>query len=955
MHLIRLLVCFALALSLMPVSQLFGQGIPYQNLNLDDGLRDQKCYDLHQDELGYLWIGTNTGLQRYDGKNFKNFPTQQNFVNEIYRLIMIYGRTYLLSSTYEILLLTGDSIIHPPEFHSLDSFLLATNQHVHNWGINDSNYLEIGLRSRGKKEINNIIIHPDHSWDLHSYTPKEGEYALVKCYKRGTIVSCHNRLTSHLWAIIQKGNSQSKLFLNSQHIRYQNFLSESDVSPQGNVATAFSHRVIALIDQKEYYFEFDHVVNSGSLWFQNDTTLWLGVNDGDAIRVQFSTIDSSRTRLERFPEFQHVTKFYPTKSGGLFIASFGNGLYYLPRLDLSYEYKKSKVKGIAQFKNKLALLTHDQTVVYQTNQSYDTLCAENVRIDQIVGMPERLLIFGNFDGQRKESNHYYMPWFGHTEIWADSNQLLTFQKKGFFRLMDSLEVNAPHAMHFHQCLGIDKSYYYGLREHHLYVASTENPKSIQKIDWPVPLHSLCSSNGRVFVIDHSGTLFEIVDTTQFIPIYQDSSLLMNPVLKIEAQPESYTLLFKDLLLQISQSDTGFTRTSLPRYSEMFQGQFKSFERIADTLYLLDESFVYRIPFPLRNQPIVHKPIIQFSGKTFAGENSGNVSSDGSPSKIEISTFNFAQNPFILNSLHLYGSESESNFNLTSPTFILPKLPPGDHEMSIKTVNLANETESPKTNLALIVPTPIWQRWWFIPSAMLAFFLPLGFSATLYFRSKIKANELAHRLNVLRSKSVSAQLKPHFTFNAMASIQFLITEGRLEEAEEYLSKFANLLRSVLANMNRSWYSFDLEKGMLENYLAIENLRFQRSTELEFINQTQREYFEFCVPPLFLQVLIENSIHHGIAPSSKTGKIQVIISLQPNQLLQFVVRDNGVGIHPDRLKLLQAEIYESTGLKTLSDRLKLIAQTEKVSCSMEYHLLDQDDYQTEIRILIPIKSC
>jgi two-component system sensor histidine kinase AlgZ len=136
------------------------------------------------------------------------------------------------------------------------------------------------------------------------------------------------------------------------------------------------------------------------------------------------------------------------------------------------------------------------------------------------------------------------------------------------------------------------------------------------------------------------------------------------------------------------------------------------------------------------------------------------------------------------------------------------------------------------------------------------------------------------------KALKAQINPHFVFNSLHSISAL-TSINPAAAREMCVLLSDFLRSTLNLGNRRVIPLCEELSLIENYLAIEKVRFGR--RLQYSQETSAECGALRVPPLLLQPLVENAVKHGIAGFVDGGSIRVRAWTQANSLLISVEND------------------------------------------------------------------
>jgi hypothetical protein len=169
------------------------------------------------------------------------------------------------------------------------------------------------------------------------------------------------------------------------------------------------------------------------------------------------------------------------------------------------------------------------------------------------------------------------------------------------------------------------------------------------------------------------------------------------------------------------------------------------------------------------------------------------------------------------------------------------------------------------------------------------------------------------------RALQAQLNPHFLFNALTTIGFLLHESP-ERALDTLLKLTSLLRAVLRRSAGAFVTLGEEMEIVESYLAIERARFEDRLTVSI--DVDDELRALRVPPLLLQPLVENAVKHGIAQRREGGAISVSGTLDAEAVdgmrcLRFVVVDSGAGSSPDSMARRKAA---GTGLTNLEGRLK-----------------------------------
>lgn len=227
---------------------------------------------------------------------------------------------------------------------------------------------------------------------------------------------------------------------------------------------------------------------------------------------------------------------------------------------------------------------------------------------------------------------------------------------------------------------------------------------------------------------------------------------------------------------------------------------------------------------------------------------------------------------------------DTSWKLTGHLLSLSSLPSG-HSYSLEVKYLGMESFNSYTFSTL----PFWyQRF----SSIVLFIVSGGLLLTAvpyqFYRYRIR-REKQKRLRVEEQlKTVQNQLNPHFVFNALSSIEALVTEGENERANAYLADFSDIMRDTLRNTDLLFISLAEDISMLQKYIRIEQLLFEFDYTIEIDPSLEPEVIEF--PPMLLQPTIENAVKHGVSGMEKEGLIMVTYQKKNNDLV-IIIEDNG----------------------------------------------------------------
>jgi len=141
--------------------------------------------------------------------------------------------------------------------------------------------------------------------------------------------------------------------------------------------------------------------------------------------------------------------------------------------------------------------------------------------------------------------------------------------------------------------------------------------------------------------------------------------------------------------------------------------------------------------------------------------------------------------------------------------------------------------------------------------------------------------------------------------------------------------------------------------LTHYIELEKTRFKNKFEYSFDIDPSLDTNLYCVPPLLIQPCVENSIWHGLMHKESEGKINISYQINNDQIT-CTVEDDGVG-RKKANELGGNDTYESKGMSITSDRISILAKTNKIDIKFEIiDLYDENSVPcgTKIEFNLPL---
>ena len=170
--------------------------------------------------------------------------------------------------------------------------------------------------------------------------------------------------------------------------------------------------------------------------------------------------------------------------------------------------------------------------------------------------------------------------------------------------------------------------------------------------------------------------------------------------------------------------------------------------------------------------------------------------------------------------------------------------------------------------------------------------------------------------------LQAQINPHFLYNTLDTIIWLIEAGKTLEAEEMVSNLSSFFRHSLSR-GEDVITLKEEEGHVRSYLQIQQARYK--DVMRYSIDIDPGLQQARIPKLTLQPLVENALYHGVKLKRALGCISVTGRAEGGDIL-LRVADDGVGMTPERLEQLRSSRDSGErvgfGLATVDERLRLL---------------------------------
>ncbi len=300
-------------------------------------------------------------------------------------------------------------------------------------------------------------------------------------------------------------------------------------------------------------------------------------------------------------------------------------------------------------------------------------------------------------------------------------------------------------------------------------------------------------------------------------------------------------------------------------------------------------------------------------------------------------------------------------NIGQTNFNTRILQTGDQSMYIRVKDyIGNESECLEVRLKVIPP------FWETPAFYAVLISGSMVLVTLFFfvylqnvkrkqrnaleKARLKADVIESQLTALK-----AQMNPHFIFNSLNSIYELIILSDPKEAASYLNKFASLLRKVLENSEKESLSLLEECEWLGLYLELEKLRFGTDFSYQIDISEVQDPYDIMMPTMLLQPFVENAVKHGLLHKEGIKRLDIEFK-EEMDVLYCTVRDNGVGREAaERFKMQRRKSHKSFATQAIHKRVEMLNSSNRFHIQVEIrdlHFPDDSPAGTEVEIQIEL---
>jgi len=281
---------------------------------------------------------------------------------------------------------------------------------------------------------------------------------------------------------------------------------------------------------------------------------------------------------------------------------------------------------------------------------------------------------------------------------------------------------------------------------------------------------------------------------------------------------------------------------------------------------------------------------------------------------------------------------------------------GTHTVQVRAVDVNGNISDKILKIGFDIATPFWNAIWFwaaiaiIQQSIVIYLINLR-------QKKRKEAKLAKKIAGVQIASLEQQaftslMNPHFMFNALNSIQHYINVQDRQNANRYLSDFASLIRKNFEAAQQSFIPLEQEIENLKIYLRLEQMRFNERFSYQIKIEKNLDTEDWMIPTMILQPLLENALLHGIFPSALEGELLIELKLEDSNLV-IIITDNGIGVE-NSMALKEISEHKSRGMELIKKRIAALSHfgSQVMSISMSPAFESEKNPGNKITLFMPV---
>jgi hypothetical protein len=947
----------------------------YTSFTMRDGLPSNLIYRCLEDDKGFLWIATDAGIARFDGKNFQVFTTKDGLPdNEVLDVVKenngtIWVNCFKQAPAYFDYLqnkfvmparenkfipylnymytMSQGGIMYMNGYGSTifrDKKLMAQNSFRPDlffrvWEVNDGSLLGVGTQQLGKETLN-------YQFKLVHYTPgKIIDSVLLGRRKRGYIPQTVNNGSLFIF-----DSPANKCFIYSHFLFYPlRFNLDSITIPCAIANYSFTPTSMCLLGEDGKLYIFNKTTLSPEGIFEGDYLANSYLNDSKG-NIWISTIDKGVIVYRK----NHVkTVAFPddfTRTNFISIARKTDGTIYAGNYYGQVIESRNEKFLVHQVIRKTP--SRQRKIIFTNNNIY-TFSEEGISV--------------NFDkpfiAPARKS-----PYVGKTAILYNDSIIIGGTGSGLIKINTSSNkiVLLNSGVRRITCISrlTDGSIYFGSTDG-LYRYDHKTDTSYRIANGSSFLQGRISAltatpDNLLWVGTASGGLVVLRKDKPVLHIYEGNGMIKAETRTIIPGRHgkvwlgstqgiaciNYTLSAGTINYSLQNLTTGDGLSSNGVNELIYQ---------SDTVYAATANGISIIPANIGSEPF-NIPV-QITKMTIDQRDTviSNYYELSEGRKNILISFSGIELNGHLKNLEYKLDDNSSWIPLYENTLNL-QLNYGHHQLSVRSVDVNGNISKGALFTEFNIATPFRNSllFWILSGILVQAIIVLFVTRWIKHR---KESKLARQISVVQNASLEQQaftslMNPHFMFNALNSIQHYINVQDRQNANRYLSDFASLIRKNFEAAHQSFISLEQEMENAKIYLRLEQMRFSGKFTYTLNIAPNIDPERWMIPSMMMQPLIENALLHGLMPSGIPGKL-VLDIFETENFLEIDIIDNGIGIKNSSMAREQVG-HKSRGMELIHKRIAALNHFSTQVISIKMSPVENNDINPGNKVIIQIPS-
>lgn len=182
---------------------------------------------------------------------------------------------------------------------------------------------------------------------------------------------------------------------------------------------------------------------------------------------------------------------------------------------------------------------------------------------------------------------------------------------------------------------------------------------------------------------------------------------------------------------------------------------------------------------------------------------------------------------------------------------------------------------------------------------------------------LNIEEKEHAKRVFEVKALQSQINPHFIYNTLETILWLIEFKENDKAIEVVKSLGTILRNTL-NINQDFIELEKEFKYVKHYMDIQKVRYDDKFDYYF--EIDKSIYDLMIPKFILQPIVENAIYHGIKPKESKSFIRIKAYIDDEQLI-IRVENDGLDFNQNDSLRIKTKVG-GIGISNVSQRIKIL---------------------------------